>query len=74
MRNTGWQLRPIMPVHDRRYGIRNPGARSIETVVKERMALYKYPRTIRVRSELGKTATVKIQLFQLRERGPLSND
>jgi benzoate-CoA ligase len=36
--------------------------------VKDRLAPYKYPRTIEFIAELPKTATGKIQRFRLRER------
>ena len=35
--------------------------------MKERLAPYKYPRTIEFMTELPKTATGKIQRFKLRE-------
>ena len=40
----------------------------LKVFVKERLAPYKYPRTIEFLSELPKTATGKIQRFKLRER------
>ena len=40
----------------------------LKAFVKERLAPYKYPRTIEFLSELPKTATGKIQRFRLRER------
>ncbi len=40
----------------------------IKAFVKDRLAPYKYPRTIEFVSELPKTATGKIQRFKLRER------
>ncbi len=36
--------------------------------MKDRLAAYKYPRSIEFLSELPKTATGKIQRFRLRER------
>jgi len=40
----------------------------LKAFVKDRLAPYKYPRTIEFVSELPKTATGKIQRFRLRER------
>ena len=40
----------------------------LKAFVKERLAPYKYPRTIEFIAELPKTATGKIQRFRLRER------
>ncbi|HET9644437.1 MAG TPA: benzoate-CoA ligase family protein [Burkholderiaceae bacterium] len=40
----------------------------IKAFVKERLAPYKYPRSVEFVSELPKTATGKIQRFKLRER------
>jgi benzoate-CoA ligase len=49
-----------------------PGAAAsganLKAFVKERLAPYKYPRTIEFVDELPKTATGKIQRFRLRER------
>ena len=41
----------------------------LKNFVKEKLALFKYPRTIQFVSELPKTATGKIQRFLLRETG-----
>ncbi|WHZ12524.1 MAG: Benzoate--CoA ligase [Burkholderiaceae bacterium] len=41
----------------------------LKAFVKDRLAPYKYPRTIEFVTELPKTATGKIQRFKLRERG-----
>jgi benzoate-CoA ligase len=41
---------------------------ALKAFVKERLAPYKYPRTIEFVAELPKTATGKIQRFKLRER------
>ena len=43
------------------------GADELKAFVKERLAPYKYPRSIEFLSELPKTATGKIQRFKLRE-------
>ena len=43
------------------------GEAELQAFVKERLAPYKYPRTIEFLSELPKTATGKIQRFKLRE-------
>ena len=40
---------------------------TLKTFVKERLAPYKYPRSIEFMTELPKTATGKIQRFKLRE-------
>ncbi|MEO7400640.1 MAG: benzoate-CoA ligase family protein [Polaromonas sp.] len=45
------------------------GEEELKTFVKERLAPYKYPRTIEFLAELPKTATGKIQRFKLRELG-----
>ncbi len=49
-----------------------PGAQAddaeLKAFVKDRLAAYKYPRSIEFLSELPKTATGKIQRFRLRER------
>jgi benzoate-CoA ligase len=49
-----------------------PGASTsdaeLKAFVKDRLALYKYPRIIEYVDELPKTATGKIQRFRLRER------
>ena len=37
--------------------------------MKQKLAPYKYPRWIEIRSELPKTATGKIQRFKLRAEG-----
>jgi benzoate-CoA ligase len=54
------------------YVVRKPGAQVTDTelkaFVKDRLAAYKYPRTIEFIAELPKTATGKIQRFRLRER------
>jgi len=42
----------------------------LKAFVKERLAPYKYPRTIEFMSELPKTATGKIQRFKLRDLEP----
>jgi benzoate-CoA ligase len=42
-------------------------AQELQQHVKQRLALYKYPRWIEFVSELPKTATGKIQRFKLRE-------
>ena len=51
--------------------VRKPGQRvsedELKAFVKERLAAYKYPRTIEFIDELPKTATGKIQRFRLRE-------
>ena len=44
-------------------------AEELKTFVKEKLALFKYPRTITFLPELPKTATGKIQRFLLRETG-----
>ena len=44
------------------------GEDELKAFVKERLAAYKYPRTIEFIDELPKTATGKIQRFRLRER------
>ena len=44
------------------------GEDELKAWVKERLAPYKYPRTIEFLAELPKTATGKIQRFRLRER------
>ncbi len=52
-------------------------ANELKSFVKEKLALFKYPRTITFLPELPKTATGKIQRFLLRETGttePLSNE
>ncbi len=52
-------------------------ANELKSFVKEKLALFKYPRTITFLPELPKTATGKIQRFLLRETGttePLAND
>lgn len=41
---------------------------ALKAFVKERLAAYKYPRSIEFLAELPKTATGKIQRFRLRER------
>ena len=41
--------------------------RRLQEFVKDRLALYKYPRWIEFRAELPKTATGKIQRFMLRD-------
>jgi benzoate-CoA ligase len=41
---------------------------ALKTFVKQRLAPYKYPRSIEFVDELPKTATGKIQRFRLRER------
>ncbi|NRF65644.1 benzoate-CoA ligase family protein [Aquincola sp. S2] len=41
---------------------------ALQAFVKERLAAYKYPRSIEFIAELPKTATGKIQRFRLRER------
>ncbi len=49
----------------------------LKSFVKEKLALFKYPRTIQFLPELPKTATGKIQRFLLRETGttePLNAD
>ena len=43
-------------------------ARELQAFVKERLAPYKYPRSVHFLDELPKTATGKIQRFKLRER------
>jgi acyl-CoA synthetase (AMP-forming)/AMP-acid ligase II len=43
-------------------------AATLQAFVKDRLAAYKYPRSIEFLSELPKTATGKIQRFRLRER------
>jgi benzoate-CoA ligase len=43
------------------------GAEALQAHVKSRLAPFKYPRWIEVRSELPKTATGKIQRFKLRD-------
>ncbi|MFG5409571.1 benzoate-CoA ligase family protein [Piscinibacter sakaiensis] len=52
--------------------VRKPGqavdAEALKAFVKDRLAPYKYPRTIEFVDELPKTATGKIQRFRLRER------
>ena len=40
----------------------------LKAFVKERLAPFKYPRSIEFVAELTKTATGKIQRFKLRER------
>ena len=54
------------------YVVRKPGQQvdedELKAFVKERLAAYKYPRTIEFIDELPKTATGKIQRFRLRER------
>ena len=40
----------------------------LKAFVKEKLAAYKYPRSIEFLDELPKTATGKIQRFRLRER------
>ncbi len=42
----------------------------LKRFVKDRIAPYKYPRWIEFVRELPKTATGKIQRFQLRRKGP----
>jgi benzoate-CoA ligase len=52
-------------------------AEELQAFVKEKLALFKYPRTLVFVPELPKTATGKIQRFLLRETGatePLSNE
>lgn len=52
-------------------------AEELKAFVKEKLALFKYPRTIAFVPELPKTATGKIQRFLLRETGttePLANE
>ena len=53
-----------------------PGAQAddaeLKAFVKDRLAAYKYPRSIEFLSELPKTATGKIQRFRLREREALA--
>jgi benzoate-CoA ligase len=53
-----------------------PGAAAsdedLKAFVKDRLAPYKYPRTIEFVAELPKTATGKIQRFRLREREALT--
>ncbi len=44
-------------------------AEELKTFVKQKLALFKYPRTITFLRELPKTATGKIQRFLLRETG-----
>ena len=41
---------------------------ALKAFVKDRLAPYKYPRSIEFIAELPKTATGKIQRFKLRER------
>ena len=52
--------------------VRKPGAEvgdeQLKAFVKEKLAPYKYPRSIEFIDELPKTATGKIQRFRLRER------
>ncbi len=43
----------------------------LKAFVKDRLAPYKYPRSIEFLSQLPKTATGKIQRFKLRECGPV---
>jgi len=43
-------------------------AMELQLFVKERLAIYKYPRSLHFLDELPKTATGKIQRFKLRER------
>jgi benzoate-CoA ligase len=54
------------------YVVLKPGASAsddeLKAFVKERLAAYKYPRTIEFIDELPKTATGKIQRFRLRQR------
>ena len=45
------------------------GEAELQHFVKDRLAPYKYPRSIEFLAELPKTATGKIQRFRLRERG-----
>ena len=45
----------------------------LQAFVKERLAPYKYPRSIEFIAELPKTATGKIQRFKLRELQSVSN-
>ena len=53
------------------YVVRKPGQSvsedELKAFVKERLAAYKYPRTIEFIAELPKTATGKIQRFRLRD-------
>jgi benzoate-CoA ligase len=41
---------------------------TLQAFVKDKLAPYKYPRSIEFIAELPKTATGKIQRFKLRER------
>lgn len=55
------------------YVVLKPGQQvsedELKAFIKERLAPYKYPRTIEFLDELPKTATGKIQRFKLRKRG-----
>jgi len=51
---------------------RQVGEAELQAFVKERLAPYKYPRSIEFMAELPKTATGKIQRFKLRERQAVS--
>ena len=51
---------------------RQVGETELQAFVKERLAPYKYPRSIEFMAELPKTATGKIQRFKLRERQAVS--
>ena len=46
----------------------NASDADLKSFVKDRLAAYKYPRTIEFLADLPKTATGKIQRFRLRER------
>ena len=46
----------------------NASEEELKAFVKERLAPFKYPRSIEFVPELPKTATGKIQRFKLRER------
>ena len=52
--------------------VRKPGTSvsedALKAFVKDRLAPYKYPRTIEFLTELPKTATGKIQRFKLRDK------
>jgi benzoate-CoA ligase len=54
----------LKPGHDTQTGLED----ALKAFVKDKLAPYKYPRSIEFIAELPKTATGKIQRFRLRER------